>query len=418
MVIGLRAQVPNPTPELNAMIGHARAFVAERQQELAQAIEVNLSAALDSASERDRRRAAAAIDLMLGRRKSFTNQCHGFFYPFLPADEFFDREHFPWLARLEAATADIREELTAILASPDPALEPYIEMPSGTPANLWSELDHSLDWSALHLWRDGERIDAVCAKAPRTAELVESLPLARIPGRAPAVFFSILKAGKTIPPHTGVTNIRSIIHLPLIVPDDCGFRVGGETRPWREGEAFAFDDTIEHEAWNRQRAGSGSADPRLLEPASQRDWKGRTSCGFSRPPQLSAPTSQCAADRLSIIRRKYLAHGEHVTHDGSWQKRSSIMRLRMTFAVVAAFGYAFTSAPLLADQSGSAKDPNERICEKQTVVGSRLATRRVCATRAEWEEKRRLDKEAIDRAQMSPNGPCQTVNTHSGAPSC
>ncbi len=24
----------------------------------------------------------------------------------------------------------------------------------------------------------------------------------------------------------------------------------GETRAWREGEAFAFDDTIEHEAWN------------------------------------------------------------------------------------------------------------------------------------------------------------------------
>jgi aspartyl/asparaginyl beta-hydroxylase (cupin superfamily) len=100
------------------------------------------------------------------------------------------------------------------------------------------------------LWRDGERIDAVCAQAPRTAELVESLPLAQIPGRAPAVFFSILRAGKTIPPHTGVTNIRTIIHLPLIVPDDCGFRVGGETRQWREGEAFAFDDTIEHEAWN------------------------------------------------------------------------------------------------------------------------------------------------------------------------
>jgi aspartyl/asparaginyl beta-hydroxylase (cupin superfamily) len=34
------------------------------------------------------------------------------------------------------------------------------------------------------------------------------------------------------------------------VPEGCGFRVGGETRAWREGEAFAFDDTIEHEAWN------------------------------------------------------------------------------------------------------------------------------------------------------------------------
>jgi len=26
---------------------------------------------------------------------------------------------------------------------------------------------------------------------------------------------------------------------------------GGETREWTEGNAFAFDDTIEHEAWNR-----------------------------------------------------------------------------------------------------------------------------------------------------------------------
>jgi aspartyl/asparaginyl beta-hydroxylase (cupin superfamily) len=251
MVLGLCAQIPNPTPQLNSLIDHARAFVAERQKALAEAIEANLSDALGSASERDRRRASAAVDLMLGRRRIFTNQCHGFFYPFLPADEFFDRGHFPWLAKLEAATPIIRGELEAILASPDPGLAPYIEMPPGTPDNLWSELDRSPDWSALHLWRDGKRVDAICERAPQTAELVESLPLARIPGRAPAVFFSILKAGKTIPPHTGVTNIRAIVHLPLIVPEDCGFRVGGETRHWREGEAFAFDDTIEHEAWNR-----------------------------------------------------------------------------------------------------------------------------------------------------------------------
>jgi aspartyl/asparaginyl beta-hydroxylase (cupin superfamily) len=39
--------------------------------------------------------------------------------------------------------------------------------------------------------------------------------------------------------------------LPLIVPDGCAFRVGGETRAWEEGKAWAFDDTIDHEAWNR-----------------------------------------------------------------------------------------------------------------------------------------------------------------------
>jgi hypothetical protein len=93
------------------------------------------------------------------------------------------------------------------------------------------------------------------------------------------------------------------------------------------------------------------------------------------------------------------------------------MRLRMTFAAVAACSFAF-SQPLFAAPPVSAKDPNERICEKETIVGSRLATRRVCATRAEWEEKRRLDREAVDQAQRSANGPCQTVNTHSGAPAC
>ena len=257
-VIGVAAGIPDWTEELSAMVAHARAFVAERRQAMAVALDAELAGALAAASERDRRRASAAADYMLGRRAIFANQCHGFFYPFLPADEFFDRGHFPWLERLEAAAPVIREELEAILASPDPGLVPYIEMPPGTPDNLWTGLDHSPDWSALHLWRDGERIDAVCARAPRTAELVDSLPLAHIPGRAPAVFFSILKAGKTIPPHTGVTNIRTIVHLPLIVPENCGFRVGGETRQWREGEAFAFDDTIEHEAWNH------SADDRAL----------------------------------------------------------------------------------------------------------------------------------------------------------
>lgn len=251
VALGLLVQVPNPTPQLNEVIARGRAFIADRQQALATALDDGLAEALGAASERDRDRAMAACDMMLGRREMLPHRCHGFFYPYLPVDEYFDRGHFSWLEQLEAATPVIREELQAILASRDPGLEPYIDMPPGTPRNLWSELDGSPDWCALHLWRDGERIDAVCERAPRTAELVESLPLAHIPARAPAVFFSILKAGKTIPPHTGVTNIRTIIHLPLIVPENCGFRVGGETREWREGEAFAFDDTIEHEAWNR-----------------------------------------------------------------------------------------------------------------------------------------------------------------------
>ena len=250
-VAALAAEHPNARAELSAIFDHARAFVATRNQQLSDAFATELAGDLAAASTRDQRRIGAAIDVMLGRRQVYTNQCFGLHYPFLPADEFFDREHFPWLAELESHTEAIRAEVVALLASDDPGLSPYVTMPPGTPRNVWTDLNHSAAWSALHLWRDGERIDEACARAPKTATLVEKLPLATVPGRAPTVFFSILQAGKHIPPHTGVTNTRTIIHLPLIVPPGCAFRVGGETREWREGEAFAFDDTIEHEAWNR-----------------------------------------------------------------------------------------------------------------------------------------------------------------------
>jgi aspartyl/asparaginyl beta-hydroxylase (cupin superfamily) len=62
--------------------------------------------------------------------------------------------------------------------------------------------------------------------------------------------FSLLRAGARIPPHSGLVNTRLICHLPLIVPPGCGFRVGNEIRTPVEGRAWAFDDTIEHEAWN------------------------------------------------------------------------------------------------------------------------------------------------------------------------
>jgi aspartate beta-hydroxylase len=247
----LSAEHVSVPADLRVIFDHARAFLAERKAELANALETGLAGDLAKASQRDRRRMTAAIDYSLGRRKLYYNQCFGMNYPFLPADEYLDREHFPWLEQLEAQTAVIRAELVELLASPDPGLEPYVTMPPGTPTNTWTELNNSRAWSALHLWKEGERIEQACSRAPKTAAIIEALPLAEIPNRAPTVFFSILEAGKHIPPHTGVTNTRTIIHLPLIVPGGCTFRVGGETREWREGEAFAFDDTIEHEAWNR-----------------------------------------------------------------------------------------------------------------------------------------------------------------------
>ena len=58
------------------------------------------------------------------------------------------------------------------------------------------------------------------------------------------------RPGAHIPPHNGVANTRLVCHLPLIVPAGCWFRVGAERRDWEVGEAWVFDDTIEHEAMN------------------------------------------------------------------------------------------------------------------------------------------------------------------------
>jgi aspartate beta-hydroxylase len=173
------------------------------------------------------------------------------FVPGLPDQAWFEREQFPYLATLESATDMIREELLGVLADDD-GLTPYVDMPDAAPAAaMWGALNHSPAWSGYHLYRHGERVDAHCARCPRTVALLESLPLMRIADHAPEILFSVLKPCTRIPPHTGVINGRLTVHLPLIVPENCGaLRAGDEQRPWRIGECLVFDDSFVHEAWN------------------------------------------------------------------------------------------------------------------------------------------------------------------------
>ena len=190
------------------------------------------------------------IDAFLGRRRIYTPQPTFLHFPQLPAREFYPRVQFPWLERLEAATPSIREEFERVFAEDAASLEPYIAYPQGVPLDQWAELNHSRRWSVFYLWRDGKPLEDHLRRCPRTAELLASLPLLDIQGYAPTAFFSILDAKSHIPAHTGVTNTRVIVHVPLIIPSGCRFRVGSTTREWRPGEAWVFDDTIEHEAWN------------------------------------------------------------------------------------------------------------------------------------------------------------------------
>jgi aspartyl/asparaginyl beta-hydroxylase (cupin superfamily)/Tfp pilus assembly protein PilF len=217
-----------------------------------------LAAALDEplAQIRERHGGAAqhrvelCLDTLMGKRRPYHSQPTWMYFPELPAIEFFERSHFPWLDEFEAATAEIRAEVLRVLAADREGLQPYIDFPAGLPLDQFRELNRSRRWSAYFLWNQSEAVAGHIARCPVTARMLETTPRCRVARRAPTAFFSILDANTRIPAHTGITNTRCTVHLPLVVPPDCGFRVGATTREWVPGQAWVFDDTIEHEAWN------------------------------------------------------------------------------------------------------------------------------------------------------------------------
>jgi aspartyl/asparaginyl beta-hydroxylase (cupin superfamily) len=237
-------------PAIRGAVAHARAVHADHVAELEAALKAEARQDLASGSVIHQRRAEIFAERVVGKRRVYHQQPVQFHYPGLPEIEFHDREDFPWLAELEAATPDIRQELIEILREDGEDLQPYVNYPDGVPLDQWAELNRSQRWGAFHLFYDGREVAWNAKRAPKTMAALARLPRPWVTGRSPAAMFSVLQPRTRIPPHTGIANTRLVVHLPLIVPEGCGFRVGAETREWREGEAWVFDDTIEHEAWN------------------------------------------------------------------------------------------------------------------------------------------------------------------------
>ena len=195
-------------------------------------------------------RADHFVDIFLGKRRVYVQQPVYSHFPHLPAIEFFERADFPWLPDVEAATAGIRRELEHLLEASRDDFVPYLAHAPDAPLNQWRELNGSKRWGALFLFNEGGRVAANVERCPYTVSVLEKVPQVHIRGRGPTAFFSRLEPRTRIPAHTGVTNTRLTVHLPLIIPPGCGFRVGAETRGWEPGVALLFDDSIEHEAWN------------------------------------------------------------------------------------------------------------------------------------------------------------------------
>ena len=186
----------------------------------------------------------------LRKTRTYHSEATHFSYPGLVTREFHRRSDHPWLAELEEQVEAICEELAAVMASERAELVPYIQYQDHEALEQWRPLNQNPDWTAIHLMKSGKMVEANARHCPRTMELLARLPQPDIPGASPNAMFSLLAPRTTIPPHVGYNNARLVCHLPLIVPEGCWFRVGGETRRWVRGEAFVFDDTVEHEAAN------------------------------------------------------------------------------------------------------------------------------------------------------------------------
>jgi beta-hydroxylase len=158
---------------------------------------------------------------------------------------FFDGANFGWTHRLAGQWPEIRRELDQVLADRDrlPAFQDI------SPDQAVLTTDQG--WKTFFFLGYGVVSEANCRRCPVTAHA-----LRQIPGLTTACF-SLLAPGKSLPPHRGPYNGVLRFHLGLRVPhpgEGCAIRVGGETRAWREGEGLVFDDTYDHEAWNRSPA--------------------------------------------------------------------------------------------------------------------------------------------------------------------
>jgi hypothetical protein len=242
------ATTPNVPAAFHPMLNRARDFIGQVQGKFEQ----HLIDGLKQAGLTRDGRVGTAVDMLLGRKQLYLQQPSSFYFPGLPQRQFYERDEFPWLTEIEAAVPEMQAELRAVLADGND-FAPYVEAHADRPLAA-NPLMNDPKWGAYYFWRNGEIVPENAARCPVTMQALQHAPMPLIDQRSPIALWSLLKPDTHIQPHHGLLNTRLICHIPLIVPQGCALRVGNETRSWREGEALIFDDSFEHEAWNKSDA--------------------------------------------------------------------------------------------------------------------------------------------------------------------
>jgi aspartyl/asparaginyl beta-hydroxylase (cupin superfamily) len=165
------------------------------------------------------------------------------FIPGLRSMPWWDAKEFSAVSALKECYQVIRSEFLNLLLCGQLRLHPQSK---GGPRLPISDGD----WNIFELISASQPSATSKLLAPRTTQILMNLPEVTTNPNGLA-YFSVLSPGVHIATHCGPTNSRIRIHLGLLAPEGAVMRVGNETRPWREGDCIVFDDSWEHEVFNR-----------------------------------------------------------------------------------------------------------------------------------------------------------------------
>jgi aspartyl/asparaginyl beta-hydroxylase (cupin superfamily) len=155
---------------------------------------------------------------------------------------FFNPDDFAWTREVEKHTAAIQKELDALLLQVERL--PNFQDISPDQGMLTTDAR----WKTFFFKGYGVACEKNRQRCPHTTQALDLIP------EITTAFFSILAPGKELPVHRGPYNGVLRYHLGVRIPvsdDTCAIRVGGVQRSWVEGKSLVFDDTYDHEAWNR-----------------------------------------------------------------------------------------------------------------------------------------------------------------------
>ncbi len=106
-------------------------------------------------------------------------------------------------------------------------------------------------WAVRLLWYMGICLEPFHGGSAATFEAVRTAPRACLDYPWGDALFSVHSSEAHLKAHCSVDNLRLRCHLGIAVPPGCEIRVGQSKRTWREGRVLQFEDSFEHEVWNR-----------------------------------------------------------------------------------------------------------------------------------------------------------------------